>query len=468
MLKKNLILNTLNVLFTKLSSIILFMVMARFVEPKYYGVMAIAVLVVTFSTVLVQLGLKNALIYFDDRYKMYSTVFTFNLVTMTVLFCAVLLSADFIVSFFELERLKEAIYISSSVIIIQSLYIVSLVKLEKKMDFKTITKVEIISFLLSAIVAISFAINEYPLYAVLFQLTTFEFFKMLLFNYFQKSNVRLELSIKRLKLIWDYGKYLIATRLLNFTTDNLDKVIVGKIADATTLGLFSRAFQLSSMPMSVSMSIINRVTLPYYSKHKNNIDYIKYRYLQIQKILMYGMFLFSFTLFAFADYIVLILLGDKWEGMIEYLQFFAFIILFGSFGVVNGPVFHALGKTKEFFYYHFKLKIVRISMIFVGAFWGVQGVLTALLFGGLINLLLAFIIIKRIINLTIFESLLNILKPFLITSIILVNSVFFKNYFFSEITIINFFVLMSSLCVSFFILLYFFDKSIIKSIKLKG
>ena len=92
---------------------IVFIVLARLLEPESFGVIAIVLVVISISQTLVDSGMGQALIrekVISDRDR--STVFWFNLFLSLIVYAALFFLSPFLAAFFESPELKGGFYLN--------------------------------------------------------------------------------------------------------------------------------------------------------------------------------------------------------------------------------------------------------------------------------------------------------------------------------------------------------------------
>ena len=140
-------------------SFIVSIVLARLLSPDDYGLLGIIAIFTAICTAFISGGFTNALIRKkcvteDD----YNTVFIVNLMMSVLMYVIIFICAPYIALFFGRNELILLTRISSLGILFGALAIVQQTILTKQIDFKTQTKVTIISSVVSGILGITMAL----------------------------------------------------------------------------------------------------------------------------------------------------------------------------------------------------------------------------------------------------------------------------------------------------------------------
>ena len=133
-------------------------VLARLLLPKDFGLIGMITIFIAISQTISDSGFANALIREDNStHEDYSTAFFVNLIISIILYFIIFISAPYISGFFEEPKLISLLRVFSLVIPISSFGIIQRTILIKEVDFKTQTRVNIVSAVISGIMAIVFA-----------------------------------------------------------------------------------------------------------------------------------------------------------------------------------------------------------------------------------------------------------------------------------------------------------------------
>lgn len=118
-------------------SFIVSVVLARLLEPEYYGTVALVTVFTNILQVFVDSGMANALIQKKDADELdFSTVFYFNVIMCTVLYVAIFFAAPFIADFYSDPALVSIIRVISLTLIISGLKNVQQAYVSRHMLFK--------------------------------------------------------------------------------------------------------------------------------------------------------------------------------------------------------------------------------------------------------------------------------------------------------------------------------------------
>lgn len=137
-------------------------VLARLLSPEEYGLIGIITIFITIFNTLADSGFSNALIRkVDATEDDYNTVFLVNLVVSIGLYAVLFLVSPLIADYFSNKHLTSLTRSMGICVILNALSLIQSTLLTKEIDFKTITKCQIVSSFLSGIIGIWMAFASY-------------------------------------------------------------------------------------------------------------------------------------------------------------------------------------------------------------------------------------------------------------------------------------------------------------------
>ena len=140
-------------------SFVVSIVLARLLSPDDYGLLGIIAVFTAICMALVGGGFGAALIRKQDASdEDYSTAFWVNLGMSMLLYVVIYFCSPLIALFFGRDELVSLTRVSSLGIIVVALALVQQTRLNKRIDFKTQTKITLIAAIASGIIGIGMAL----------------------------------------------------------------------------------------------------------------------------------------------------------------------------------------------------------------------------------------------------------------------------------------------------------------------
>lgn len=402
---------------SQILSFITSIVLARLLMPEDFGVIGMITVFTGFANIFIDVGFGSALIQKKDITQQdLSTVFWFNVISGSLLTILFILAAPFISAFYNIDALRSLTILLSFNFFISSLGNVQRVLLAKKLDFKLPFKIRIISQLISDMVGIILALNGYGVWSIALKvilqgtLTTSV--------YWITSNWRpsLVFSKESVKKLMSFSLNLLGNDSLNYWVRNIDNLLIGKFLGNFSLGLYSKAYGILTLPIRNISSVISRVLFPSLSYIQDDINKVRSVYLKVVSSIAFFTFPMMIGLFIIADKFVLYIFGEQWVGMIPVFKIFCILSLPQSFGNVISNLYMSQGATGLMFKVGTFLRIFLISAIVLGLQWGIEGIALSYTCASFISNFINHYFAGKLVNLK-YTEILNQLKPVFLCSV---------------------------------------------------
>jgi O-antigen/teichoic acid export membrane protein len=293
--------------------------LARLLLPEDFGLVAIALVFINISQVFIDAGFGAALIQKDEvSPNLYSSVFWLNIfsgIILTVLFVFI---SKWVAYIYEAPELKEVLQYFSLAFLINSLGVIQRTQLVKKMDFKKLSIVTAVATLLSGIIAIYIAFETKSYWALVVQQLSMFGFTTIFLWIANSWRPKFHFSIEDLRSVWKFSSRIFTDGILTNVINSVDTILIGKMFPTNSLGLYSRAKNLSEMVRSYSSGGVASVVFPAISKIQNNSKGVKEIFNRMNTSIAVFSVLLSLILFLFAEPIILFLYTAKWAGSIFF------------------------------------------------------------------------------------------------------------------------------------------------------
>lgn len=322
------------------------LILARLLMPEDYGVIAILTIFIGVAERMVESGVSNALIRKTDCNQIdYSTGFYFNLMMSIGLYSVLFLGAPLVADFYEMPLLCDVLRVYGLLIVANALTLVQYSMLSKNLEFKKLAKIRSISVILSGIIGIMCAYYRFGVWALVAQGLS----SAVLYAFFMSINTRwmpsLVFSKKSFHYLWNFGSKMLVTGIISSVYANMYSLVIGKVYDSRSLGLFNRGQYTANMPTGVLESVFIRNSLPILSELQNDNHRLIEVYRKFVVLVSFISFPTCFLLAALAAPFVHVVLTDKWIDSIVYIQIFAISAVLAAPNTVNLNLFQVKGRS---------------------------------------------------------------------------------------------------------------------------
>lgn len=413
-------------------SFIVGIVLARLLSPEEFGVIGIAMILITLFDKIVDCGFSNALIRKQDTQEVdYNTTFIFNLVLSGFLYLICFLSAPLVASFFHNEILIKVVRWISLVLIINAFAIIQRTRLVKNIDFKTQAKVSVTASITSGCIGIALAYCGCGVWSLVGMQLSRQLCNTTLLWFFNKWAPKFEFSYSSFKQLFSYGGKLMLSGIIDTLCSELTVIFVGRIYTPATLGQYSRAKQFTGIFTSNLSTVVERVTYPVLSNIQDNKVQLIANYKKIIRTLMLIVGVGTAFMAACAKSIVLILIGPKWIESILYMQLISFVLITVPLKNFNLNLLQVYGRSDYILILSVIKRVIEVGAVFLG-FIGMEWMIIGFAVAGIIGFLLNAYFTMKVSGYTVFQQIRDLLPSLLICSIVGL-SMFIVTFFIQDI-----------------------------------
>ncbi|MDW3649661.1 MAG: lipopolysaccharide biosynthesis protein [Bacteroidia bacterium] len=389
-----------------------FFFLAKILGPEAFGLVAIATVFLSFSTVFVEFGVITAIVQKPDltEENLSSTLWG-NLAMGVLFFILTFLFAPLIAWFFEEPELSPILRVAGLVFITDSLSKVQEGILQKEFLFKALAKRRLIASLASAAVGIGMALLDYGVWSLVFQRLVFGFVQTLVIWMESPWKPKWYFSWTAFWEIFSFGYKMMFTNIVYFLNRHMDDLLVGYFMGPVILGYYAIAYKVFSTLTDLITNTIYKVILPLYSKLQDDKDKLISVFYQSTEYTSYASFAVFAGVIALAPFVVPLFFGDTWVPSIEAMQILAVVgMLFTITHFVEG-IYLSTGNPNLSLKFNSLLSLFYIGLFFLAIEYGIEGIALSRVIGVLIVLPFMLAAMNKLVPFELKKFLSSILKP---------------------------------------------------------
>lgn len=374
-------------------------ILTRILFPEDFGLIAIATVFMNFANLIMDFGFSRALIQRKEvTENHYSTVFFLNLTIGIVLFLIVFLLAPLIGNVYDSEVLPLLIRVLSINFIVSSFGNVVRAKLYREMDFKIISFVNIVSSIVSGVLAVSLAFLDYGVWSLVWQSIALIILSNTLINVYKPSKIKPKFYKNEAKELWGFSSNLFASGVIDSVFLNLDQLVIGKALSPATLGFYYRSKNLENFAFSYTAGTLASVLFPSLSKIHDDKEKLKSVFIRLFHVLAIFSFFICGLLFTSAEDIIVLLFTEKWLPMVSVFQ----ILIVGAFSKqIFSLLYNTLlsaGMAKDYLKINTLNKILLLLSLPLIVYVDLQSYLLVFICIQFFNLFVGIFYVQKIIN----------------------------------------------------------------------
>lgn len=419
--------NSIQLVVSQSFSFLVRLLLAKLLLPAEFGVVGMATLFTGFVQVLTDLGIGAALIQRKDEDLTddhYNTAFWTGIIWSCCLFLIMsFLVAPIAANFYNEPILRSLIPAISIGILLSPINMVNRSQLTKRMDFKSIARINNVTTIAAGVITLILAYFGAGVWALAFNSAAAILFAVPF--YFKASGWFPKLSWNKsaFKDVFSFGMFASLTNIVNYLSNNVDYMLIGKLLNAQLLGAYTLAFILTDTFKNRIMAVMNNVMYPFYGSAQDDLAKVKRYYLKVIQWNSIIIFPIMTIFIVYGKEIVLLLWGEKWIETIIPLKILSVSVMFHMMVNSNTVLIRGLGYPKlEMNLQILKAVIFVPTLFFAVKNWGIEGAAYAVLINKIFAVILAQYTFNYLIDLKIkaIEFLGALKVPLISTSVSLV------------------------------------------------
>lgn len=354
------------------------MVLARLLTPKDFGLVG---MVTAFTGVLAlfrDFGLSSAAIQRDTvTEEQVSTLFWINLLVGVLLTLMAVAMAPWIAAFYREPRLVGVTICLALALFLNAAGVQHGAMLQREMRFTTLSLINTIALILSTGAAIASAI----LGAGYWSLVVLAVTSPLISTIGNWWSVRWTPGLPRrksgIRSMMRFGGTVTLNGLIWYIATNMDKVLLGKYWGTDALGLYGRAFQLINIPTDNINSAAGEVAFAALSRVQSDAIRLRNYFLKGYMLVLALTLPLAIGCALFADDLILVVLGHKWQAAAPIFRFLAPTILGFAIGNPLSWLLFSTGRVGRSTLMSLASSPLMIMAYYIGLQHGPTGVASA-------------------------------------------------------------------------------------------
>ncbi len=347
----------------------------RLLAPSDYGLLAMCTVVLGLLGMFAEVGLGPALIQRKEisEQDLRQAMGVLWLVNLGLCVLANVL-APLVAAFYSEPRLQALLHVLSLQFVLLPLATVPDVRLQRRLEYKQRSLVELSAALVGSQVTLFMALFGAGVWSLVAGMLATLAWRIGALNWCAPGQPRPEWSLKGMGKLLGFGGSLTATRLLWYSFTQADVAIVGRVLGDHALGWYSVSMHLASLPVQRMAGILNQVLFPILSRNQHDLPAIRSGVLKMLGYIGLLSFPLLWGMASVAPELVVVVLGKGWEGAILPLQVLCLVMPFRTLTQMLPTVTDALGQPGINFRNVLLSCLVMLPAFYLGTRWGIQGV----------------------------------------------------------------------------------------------
>lgn len=392
--------------------------LTRILEPKDFGLIAIVTVFISLGNALIEGGLGNSIIRDNTAgNEDFNAVFYGNLIISTLLYPILYFSAPLIALFFENSLVTNLIRVYGVTFIISAFYYVQHSILIKQVLFQKIALYNTPAVIIGACIGILCAYNELGVWSLVYMQIATLLLKSLIYWFASAWRPRIGFSMNFLKKHIKFGYRLMVISVIDAISSEINSFIIGKNFNISTLGFYNQSKTFRNYPINLLSTIITSVTYPLLATIQDNNKRFKELYSKILQSMFFLVTLFMIGLVVVAKPLFILLYTNRWLEAVPYFQLLAVAGILTPIHAFNTNLFKICNRTDLFLKIGILKIILVITSLSIGVYFGIYGLLCAIIVSSLLGIFINTYHSKNLINYSTLDQLID-MYPIILYAIV--------------------------------------------------
>lgn len=369
--------------FVTVAQLLQLLVLTHYLAPQDFGLLAIVMVVIGFAQAFMDMGLGNAIIYYQKVTKLQmSTLYWINMIASLIVAFVVFVSAKWVSAFYAELQLQKLLELLACTFVLTAVGNQYRLLFQKNLKFRLIGLVDVAASSASLAAAAYFAAANYGVLSVVYSTligVSCSSAIFLLLGVRAIGAPTLQFSLGVVKDFLRFGLYQMGEKSIIYFNGQLDVLIMGKVLGVESTGLYSVTKTLAMKVIGLINPIVTKVTFPHMAKVQGDIRAVREMYVaSVFYVALIGFPVYVAMMFL-AEPIVFVVLGSAWHGAASVFCVLSAYASTRSTGNPVGALMLACGRAKLGFYWNFVVFFISPFVVVLGCAYGAIGVAVALL-----------------------------------------------------------------------------------------
>jgi len=262
-----------------------------------------------------------------------STLFWVNMLVGAILGLLVFAAAPLVATFYHEPRLFAVTAVLSTGFLFNAAGVQHGALLQRRLRFTTMSVIDIVALVAGVAVAIDMALKGYGYWALVGVTMVPPFVTSICFWLTVRWVPGRPRRGAGVLSMLRFGGTITLNGLVVYLAYNLEKVLLGRFWGADAVGIYGRAYQLVNIPTDNLVAAAGGVAFPALARVQNDPIRLKSYFLKGYSLVLAMTLPITIVCALFADDLILVLLGPKWNGTAAVFRLLAPTILI--FALIN-------------------------------------------------------------------------------------------------------------------------------------
>lgn len=386
-------------------------IMARFLAPQDYGVVALAFLVVGLVEAFLNAGCNEALVRIGNpNHAQINSAWTLRALQGLLMAIVLAALAPFAAQYFHEPRVQNVLWIVAAGMAFMGFSNIGMALAYRDLQFGVEYRSAVTTKLVSALVTLATALYFGDYRALVCGIMAGYVCEFVLS--YQLHPYRPRWRTSHIPEIWAISKWLLTAGIGNFVLRRTDQIVAGRVGTTREYGLYTVGADIGQLPTGELGPTLTRPLFPILTSMKDDLERAKSATLRTLSTVNAVTIPLGFGLAAASHDATLVLLGQQWQEAAPFVAGFAMIgvvqYLTGPLSTLMNVVGHVKVHSKVIWLEFFAFALLAAALT---PEYKLMGLVVARLLSGLLHALMVVVSTKQYLALPMRASLSTYVRP---------------------------------------------------------
>lgn len=387
--------------FSRLSGLLTVVILARLLAPADFGLVAIALSIIPFLTLLSDLGFSTYLVQAQNPTpEHFSTAFWYSCIAGTILSFGLGLLGYPLQMFLEVKDVVPILWGLAPVVLFAALGSVPNAMLRRRMRFDLIARQAMLSGVIGQIVAITLALSGFGVWALVAQTLIAQLTGTVMIWIAARWVPSSAFHFGEFRRMAVFGFNVVAVEFTAMARASAENTIVAATLGLNGLGYLNVAQRLIQVAQDLTVTAITPVSTVVFSQLRVDRKRIASAYDMAQAVAYALVTPIMVFIAVCAPLLVPVIFGPQWQPSIGAAQGFAIAGIMTIGAALDHGLLYGLGKPGTWFIYAVIIDGLTVAVTFVTVAHGLEAVAIGFIFVALVATMMRWPLVTSQIDVT--------------------------------------------------------------------
>lgn len=300
------------------------MILARILSQQDFGLFALVTIAIGLTEAITQTGINITIIQSKHPVSYFlNTAWVIAIFRGLIIALIMAMMGVGMANFYAEPSLVFLVALAAFVPLIKGFINPAIVSWQKELQFGSDTIFRLVLVAIEAVAAVTLAVVWRSVETLIIALIVAAVAEVLLSFTLLKLRPAFKLSKSKAKMILSNAKGLGLAAALDYSTENVDELILGRTLGTRLLGSYHAGYALSHRPTVGFAQALNHSTLPVFTRIGEDTKRLKQAFFKSSGSLILLTLIAVTPLIFFPELVVRVILGEKWLNIVPLLPWLA-------------------------------------------------------------------------------------------------------------------------------------------------